>query len=155
MSAHATKVPRLESLLAALLQQGTWLASVLTVAGLALALLEKSSVLRIPPALSLRIVTLGIACFILLPVSRVILTLIVFLRRRDYGFAAIAAIVLLIILIGFVVGIRMAPPEHARTLLCMRPAPFLLSFEWPDSVSSTFSQIPAFLDRPPRIPLAS
>jgi uncharacterized membrane protein len=39
-----------------------------------------------------------------LPVLRVTLMLIVFLRERDYRFGAIAALVLTFIVLGFVLG---------------------------------------------------
>jgi uncharacterized membrane protein len=54
----------------------------------------------------MRIATVGIALFILLPTLRVLLMLLVFLRERDYRFTAIAALVLAIILLGFAVGMR-------------------------------------------------
>jgi len=56
---------------------------------------------------NMRIVTVGILLFILLPVSRVALMLIVFLRERDYRFGAFAAVVLGIIFLGFILGMRM------------------------------------------------
>jgi uncharacterized membrane protein len=49
-------------------------------------------------------VTIGIALFILLPVMRLILMLGVFLHQRDYRFSAIAALVLVIVAAGLVVG---------------------------------------------------
>lgn len=54
----------------------------------------------------IRLVTIGIAMFLLLPVLRVVLILIVFLRERDYRFSAIAALVLTITLAGFVLDAR-------------------------------------------------
>ena len=84
--------PRLERLLANLLHYGSWLASIAIGLGLALSFM--------------RIATLGIALFILLPSVRVLLMLIVFLRARDYRFTAIAALVLAIIVLGFAVGMR-------------------------------------------------
>lgn len=83
---------RLEWLLAGLLQYGSWLASIVIGLGLAFS--------------SMRIATIGIALFILLPTLRVLLMLLVFLRERDYRFTAIAALVLAIILLGFAVGMR-------------------------------------------------
>ena len=55
----------------------------------------------------MRLVKIGIALFLLLPVLRVVLMLIVFLRERDYRFRAIAALVLTILLVGFVLGTRL------------------------------------------------
>jgi uncharacterized membrane protein len=99
MSAGPMECPPLERILAEVLHYGTWLASAVIAVGLALALGE--SILSVS---GLPIVTAGIAMFILLPVVRVILMLIVFVRERDYRFAAIAATVLAVIVLGLVVG---------------------------------------------------
>jgi uncharacterized membrane protein len=48
--------------------------------------------------------TTGIAFFILLPVMRLILMLGVFLHQRDYRFSAIAALVLMIVIAGSMIG---------------------------------------------------
>jgi uncharacterized membrane protein len=50
------------------------------------------------------IVTVGIGLFILLPMLRVIVMLIFFLKERDYEFAAASFPVLLIIFSGFAIG---------------------------------------------------
>ncbi len=94
MSFGTQKPPPLERLLAAMLSYGTWLASAVIAAGLLLAGFHTSTPL----------VTLGIALFILLPVLRVALMLIVFTLNRDYSTGAAAALVLAIILLGFAVG---------------------------------------------------
>jgi uncharacterized membrane protein len=52
-----------------------------------------------------RIVTAGIALLIVLPVLRVFLMLVVFVRERDVLFSAIAMLVLAIIVLGSVVGV--------------------------------------------------
>ena len=52
-----------------------------------------------------QVVTAGIGLFILLPILRVILMLTIFVKERDYKFAATAAVVLLIIFAGFAIGI--------------------------------------------------
>ena len=52
-----------------------------------------------------RIVTAGIALIIALPVLRVFLMLVVFVRERDFLFSAIAMLVLAIILLGSVLGV--------------------------------------------------
>jgi uncharacterized membrane protein len=49
--------------------------------------------------------TTGIAFFILLPVMRLILMLCVFLHQRDYRFSAIAALVLIIVIAGSMIGL--------------------------------------------------
>jgi uncharacterized membrane protein len=86
----------LEGVLANVLQYGTWLASAAIVAGLALALTGSR--------MGTHDITIGIALFILLPVLRVAVMLVVFLRERDYRFSAIAATVLTIIGVGFALG---------------------------------------------------
>ena len=52
-----------------------------------------------------RIVTAGIALLIVLPVLRVFLMLVVFVRMRDFRFGAIAMLVLAIMLLGSVLGV--------------------------------------------------
>jgi uncharacterized membrane protein len=91
----------MESLLASVLNVGTWLASAVIAAGLVLSLFDQ----RMPLSTGARVVTAGIGLFILLPILRVILMLTIFVKERDYKFAAAAAIVLLIIFAGFAIGI--------------------------------------------------
>jgi uncharacterized membrane protein len=54
-----------------------------------------------------RIITAGILLLIVLPVLRVFLMLIVFVRERDFRFGAIAMLVLAIILLGSVLGVAL------------------------------------------------
>jgi uncharacterized membrane protein len=84
---------KLERHLAILLQSGSWLASAVVATGL---LLPSGT----------RVVTVGIALFIALPIVRVALMLFGFLRRGDYRIAVITALVLAIIILGFVFGMR-------------------------------------------------
>jgi len=90
---------KMEWLLAGLLRYGTWLASIAIAIGLVLAFTGS-----LTPGM--QVVTLGIGLFILLPSSRVLLMLIVFVRERDYRFGLIAALVLAIITFGVVVGMH-------------------------------------------------
>jgi uncharacterized membrane protein len=94
--------PYLESLLAYVLQYGSWAASATIGVGLALSLFSPHAL----PFSGMKIVTLGVALFILLPVLRVFIMFLVFLRDRDYKFSAIAALVLAILLVGVIVGLR-------------------------------------------------
>ena len=89
----------MERLLAVLLRYGVWLASLAIGIGLAVALAGST------PA-GMRIVTIGIGLFILLPSLRVLLMLAVFVRERDYRFGLIAALVLAIIILGLAVGMH-------------------------------------------------
>jgi uncharacterized membrane protein len=81
----------LDRRVARLLGAGTWLASGVIAVGLAL------------PS-GAPIVNMGVALFIALPILRVVVMLIEFVRRRDYRIASIAAAVLAVILLGIVLG---------------------------------------------------
>ncbi|HMF78563.1 MAG TPA: DUF1634 domain-containing protein [Bryobacteraceae bacterium] len=101
--------PGLEWLLAGVLQYGSWLASATIGVGLALAMIHgRAGTHDLAMAPKMRIVTIGIAGFILLPVVRVAVMLVVFLRQRDYRFGWIAALVLTILFGGFALGTRLA-----------------------------------------------
>ena len=101
MSNKTTKPVHIESLLARVLNVGTWLASVVIAAGLVLSLFYQR-----PPFLTgAQIVTAGIGLFVLLPILRVILMLTIFVKEGDYKFGATAAVVLVIIFAGFAIGI--------------------------------------------------
>jgi uncharacterized membrane protein len=89
----------LERLLARVLDQGTWLASGIIGAGWLLAAAGWRSVL---------LINSGIALLLLLPVLRVLIMLVVFLRERDYRFSVIAGVVLSIIGLGAWLGAHMA-----------------------------------------------
>jgi uncharacterized membrane protein len=95
--------PRLERLLAALLQNGTWLASAVIGIGLVVLLVVRSGVVA---GAGVPIVAAGIALLILLPVLRVAVMLVAFAVERDYLFSGIAALVLVIILAGLALGMR-------------------------------------------------
>lgn len=92
--------PRLEPLLARTLAVGTWLASAIILLGLTLPLVGAGT--------GLAWVSAGIVIFLLLPVLRVLLMLLVFVAEGDYRFGAIAALVLAIIGLGAVLGLRMS-----------------------------------------------
>ena len=93
-----TRERRMERALAAMLHYGTWGASLVIALGLASAMIHS---LAVP---GLRIVACGIGLLILLPVLRVGLMLVMFVREKDYRFGAIAAAVLLIIAAGYALG---------------------------------------------------
>jgi uncharacterized membrane protein len=106
MTIGLARHPGLERLLARFLDGGTFLASGVIALGLVLTFINRSGAL--PGMMATRIVAVGIALFILLPVLRVVLMLIVFIRERDYRFSAIAILVLAIIFLGVVLGTHMA-----------------------------------------------
>ena len=97
---------RLEELLAAFLRYGSWLAFAAIGLGYALALTGSYSATRNLAILpGMRIVRVGIALFILLPIFRVLLMFLVFIRERDFRFAFFSGLVLAIILLGIVLGV--------------------------------------------------
>ncbi len=100
MSENQKDSNRIEGLLAGMLNFGTWLASAVIALGMARPLFPVSA----PFPTGSQVVTVGIALFILLPILRVILMLVLFLKGRDYRFAATAAAVLAIIVAGLVIG---------------------------------------------------
>jgi uncharacterized membrane protein len=86
----------LEKILGAMLYCGTCVASAVIALGL---------VVAIPSAAAgTRIAAVGIAIFIVLPVARVAAMLVFFTRERDYRFGGIAALVLGIIVLSYLVG---------------------------------------------------
>ena len=100
---------RLEELLAAFLRYGSWSASAAIGLGYALALIGSHPPTRNLAALpNMRIVTLGIVLFILLPIIRVLLMLLAFIRERDFRFVFISGTVLAIILLGIFLGVPTA-----------------------------------------------
>jgi uncharacterized membrane protein len=97
---------RLEVLVAGLLRYGSWSALAAIGLGYALALTGSHAPIWNLAVLSeMRIVRVGIALFILLPILRVLLMLLVFIRERDFRFAFISGMVLAIILLGIVLGL--------------------------------------------------
>jgi uncharacterized protein DUF1634 len=82
----------LERRLANLLGFGTWTAAGLLGAGLMLALLTTYTLPRD------FLLLLGIGLLIALPVARIVVTGFVFLYRHEFGYAAIAGLVLLIVI---------------------------------------------------------
>jgi uncharacterized membrane protein len=99
MTADLARHPELERLIAKVLDRGTWIASGIITLGLALELAGWPG---------MRIVIGGIAIFILLPVLRVMIMLIMFIRERDTRFSVVAALVLMIIALGAALGVHMA-----------------------------------------------
>jgi uncharacterized membrane protein len=98
---------RLETLVAALLRCGSSLASAAIGLGFVLALIDSRFATRNLAILpNMRIATMGIALFIMLPILRVLLMLLVFIRERDSRLAVTAGLVLTIILVGIFLAFR-------------------------------------------------
>ena len=94
-----------EQIIAALLWYGTWLASAVIAAGMALSALQQLEGLPDFGLSGYDLVKAGVALFILLPVARVTLMLAIFLRERDYAYMVISALVLAIIGAGILIGL--------------------------------------------------
>jgi hypothetical protein len=103
VSTNLARRPGLDQLLAKVLHGGTWLGSCVIALGLALPMAGWSG--NSSAIICTRIVTAGIALLIVLPVLRVFLMLVVFVRERDVRFSVIAMLVLAIILLGSVLGV--------------------------------------------------
>jgi uncharacterized membrane protein len=101
MTSDTAKSGRLEGLLAGVLNSGTWLASAVITLGLAIPLFDHSAHAYM---FGTQVVAAGIGLLIMLPIMRVILMLVAFLRQRDYRFVAAAAFVLTIIMVGVALG---------------------------------------------------
>ena len=102
MSTVPARRSALDELLAKVLLRGTWLGSCVIALGLALPLTGGAGASF--AMICTGITTAGIGLLIALPVLRVVLMLIVFVRERDLRFSAIAMLVLAIILLGSVLG---------------------------------------------------
>ena len=103
MSTDLSGRPELDRLLAAVLHRGTWLGCGVIALGLAPQMAGWSGVAS--TMMCTRIVTAGIALLIVLPVLRVFLMLVVFVRKRDFRFGVIAMLVLAIMLLGSALGV--------------------------------------------------
>ncbi|MEJ5021439.1 DUF1634 domain-containing protein [Ochrobactrum vermis] len=94
---------RRDEIIASLLWYGTWFATAIIAVGVIMTVIEPSQSSTPLFISGYGIVKAGIAVFILLPIFRVMLTMYLFVRERDYVYAVIAATVLLIIATGIVV----------------------------------------------------
>ncbi len=109
MTESHTKAFHLESSLATLLQHGAGLTSGIIGLGLLAEFAEKWFVKEGPQShIGVRVVTLGVGLLILLPVLRLALMLLVFLRQRDYRLGMVTALVLLVIALSFAIGVGLA-----------------------------------------------
>lgn len=94
----------LERLLASVLSTGTWLGSAAIASGLILQCVGWGRVMSAMTCA--RMISLGIALFILLPVLRVVLMAVVFVRQREFVFSAVAIGVLAVIALAAFTGTR-------------------------------------------------
>ena len=105
MERKGQKLALLDLRLAGLLSYGTWIASAIIAIGLVLPLFGLAA------AGDMAIVRGGIALVIMLPVLRVVVMLLSFLREGDYCFGIIAALVLAILMVAFAIGATAAQPK--------------------------------------------
>ena len=98
MIREAVKAPQPELLLAGLLCYGTWLAFGVTGLGLAMSLVGAEGA---------PVVAAGVALFIALPVLRVLVMLGAFIHNQDYRLVIVAAVVLITMLAGFMIGLSL------------------------------------------------
>ncbi|QDE88942.1 hypothetical protein BHS06_08130 [Myxococcus xanthus] len=94
---------RREQSIAGLLWYGTWIASALVAAGIALSATHDFWSSLVPSLRGYDVVKSGVALFIILPVARVALMLAMSLRERDYVYIVISVFVLAVIAAGVVV----------------------------------------------------
>ncbi len=101
MMASTWAAPGQETLLGWLLRAGTWAACLLVAVGAFAALPALSRYPACAALAGLEMGRISIAVLILLPVARVALMLVLFLKERDYPHMAIAGLVLAIIAAGY------------------------------------------------------
>jgi uncharacterized membrane protein len=110
MNTPRLSMPQLDRWLAALLQYGTWIACAVIGAGLLLTAAAGAGMWQAKQApWGTSLITAGVGLFVLLPIARVTLMLVIFARQRNRRYVAIAATVLTIIAAGCLLGIRLGP----------------------------------------------
>lgn len=105
MNQSLSNPARQEKLIAALLGYGTLLACTIIAAGMILGGLQTLGLAANLAHTGYRLVTIGVVIFVLLPITRVALMLLMFLQSRNYVYTAISALVLCIIGIGLFIGL--------------------------------------------------
>lgn len=104
MSDGVTTERGLERLLAGVLSIGTWLGSATIATGLVMQCMGWGRVMS--TVTCARMISVGIALFILLPVLRVVLMAIAFVRQREFVFGLAAVGVLAVIGVAALIGMR-------------------------------------------------
>lgn len=103
MKSTTHRIDRNEQSIAGLLWNGTWLASALVAAGMALGATHDFWSVLAPSLSGHDVMKIGVALFIILPIARVALMLVMSLRERDYIYTAISVFVLAVIAAGVMV----------------------------------------------------
>ena len=96
---------KLERLLASVLSAGTWLGSAVIALGLVMQCMGWGRVMS--AVTCARTISVGIALFILLPILRVLLMAIAFVRVRDVMLSVMAMTVLAVIGVAAFMGMRL------------------------------------------------
>jgi uncharacterized membrane protein len=73
--------------------------------GMVLDLIAGAAGWKSPPIDPTALMAIGLVLLIALPVLRISLMLVLFVLEKDYRFAVIAAVVLLVIAVGFMLGL--------------------------------------------------
>lgn len=103
MKSTTNRLARSEQSIAGLLWNGTWLASALVAAGMALGATHDFWSVLAPSLSGYDVMKTGVAVFIILPIARVALMLVMSMRERDYIYTAISVFVLAVIAAGVMV----------------------------------------------------
>jgi len=105
MNPLSSKPDRHDGIIAGLLWYGTLIASAVIMTGIILgAVAQIDGAPGLAPT-GYALIKLGVVIFVLLPITRVALMLVIFAHARDYTYTAIAALVLAIIGVGVLLGL--------------------------------------------------
>ena len=105
MNPLLSKPHRHDGIIAGLLWYGTLIASAVITIGIILGALAQMGYLPAQAQVGYWLIKLGVVVFVLLPIIRVALMLVMFAQARDFVYTAIAALVLAIIGVGVLLGL--------------------------------------------------
>lgn len=105
MNPLSSKPDRHDGIIAGLLWYGTLVASVVIMTGIVLGALAQMGNTPGLAQTGYALIQFGVVIFVLLPIIRVALMLVMFAHARDYIYTAIAALVLAIIGVGVLLGL--------------------------------------------------
>ncbi|HLU01525.1 MAG TPA: DUF1634 domain-containing protein [Advenella sp.] len=105
MNSLINKPDRHDGIIAGLLWYGTLIASAVIMIGIMLGALTQIDGAPNLVQTGQALITLGVVIFVLLPIIRVALMLVMFAHARNYVYTAIAALVLAIIGVGVLLGL--------------------------------------------------
>lgn len=105
MNPSNSKPQRQDGIVACLLWYGTLIASAVIAIGITVGALTQMGYIPGQAHAGYALIRLGVVIFVLLPILRVALMLVMFVHARDYIYTAIAALVLAIIGAGVLLGL--------------------------------------------------